>query len=81
MGPAQHEPKSLLRAVLGVVSVLTSLVVVPIGVVLLVVDAQGGSSFRALLRPLGVLMAGGGLLAFGIAMLIWEMSVRYGIRR
>ena len=35
----------------------------------------------ALARPLAVLMAGGALLAFGIAMLIWEMSVRYGIRR
>jgi hypothetical protein len=30
---------------------------------------------------LGVLMAGGALLASGIALLIWEMSVRYGIRR
>jgi hypothetical protein len=81
VGPAQDEPKSLLRAVLGVVSLLASLVMIPIGVVLIVVDAEGGSSIRALTRPLAVLMAGGALLAFGIAMLIWEMSVRYGIRR
>ena len=81
MGPAQDEPKSLLRAVLGVVSLLASLVVIPIGIVLIVVDTEGGGSVRTLMRPLGVLMAGGALLAFGVAVLIWEMSVRYGIRR
>jgi hypothetical protein len=81
MGPAQDEPKSLLRAVLGVGSLLVSLVLIPIGGVLLVVDTDGGSSLRTLARPLGVLMAGGALLASGIALLIWEMSVRYGIRR
>jgi hypothetical protein len=81
MGPARDEPKSLLRAVLGVVSLLASLVVIPIGVVLLVADAESGNSIRALTRPVGVLMTGGALLAFGIAILIWEMSVRYGIRR
>ena len=81
MGPAQDEPKSLLRAVLGVVSLLASLVVIPIGIVLIVVDTESGNSIRTLMRPLGVLMAGGALLAFGVAVLIWEMSVRYGIRR
>jgi hypothetical protein len=81
MGPARDEPKSLLRAVLGVVSLLASMIVIPIGGVLLVADAQGDSSMRALTRPLGVLMAGGALLAFGIAILIWELSIRYGIRR
>ena len=81
MGRAQDESKSLLRAVLGIVSLLASLVVIPIGFVLLIVDAEGGSSIRTLTRPVGVLMAGGALLAFGIAILIWEMSVRYGIRR
>jgi hypothetical protein len=75
------ESKSIIRAVLGVGSLLSSLVVIPIGFVLLVADAQSGSQTRALARPLAVLVAGGGLLAFGIAMLIWEMSVRYDIRR
>jgi hypothetical protein len=74
-------PKSLLRAIIGVVSLLCSLVIIPIGFVLLIADSQGGSDLRVLARPLGALMTGGGLLAFGIAMLIWEMSVRYDIRR
>jgi hypothetical protein len=78
---AAPERKSLLRALIGVVALLSSLIVIPIGFVLLVTDGQGGSSVRSLARPLGVLMAGGGLLALGIATLIWEMSVRYGIRR
>jgi uncharacterized membrane protein len=71
------EPKSLLRAILGVVSLVSSLVVIPIGFVLLVLDVHAAS----MVRPLAVLMAGGFLLAFGIALLIWEMSGRYGIRR
>lgn len=71
------ETKSLIRAVLGVVALLASLVVIPIGFVLLVLDAERHEMTRAV----SVLMAGGFLLAFGIALLIWELSVRYGIRR
>ena len=74
-------PKSLVRAIVGVVSLLCALVLIPMGFVLLVTDSPGSSGPSDLVRPLGVLMAGGGLLAFGIAMLIWEMSVRYDIRR
>jgi hypothetical protein len=71
------ESKSLLRAILGVVSLISSLVVIPIGFVLLVVDAQQ----RGMTRALTVLMAGGFLMSLGIALLIWEVSGRYGIRR
>jgi hypothetical protein len=71
------ESASLLRAVLGVVALLTSFVVIPIGFVLLIIDLEQSS----MVRPLATLMAGGFLLASGIALLIWEMSVRYGIRR
>ena len=78
MGSAP-EPKSLLRAVLGVVSLLSSLVLIPIGMVLLIADTRDGGA--GLARPLGVLATGGALLALGVAMLIWEVSVRYGIRR
>jgi hypothetical protein len=73
--------KSVMRATLGVVSLLSALVVVPIGFVLLVADSESGNTTRELVRPLAVLMVGGGLLSFGVAMLIWEMSVRYDIRR
>jgi hypothetical protein len=73
----QPESKSLLRAVLGVVSLISSLVVLPIGFVLLVSDAPR----QVMTRAVSVLMAGGFLLAFGIALLIWEVSGRYGIKR
>jgi hypothetical protein len=74
-------PKSVVRATLGVVAIIASLVVIPIGFVLLVVDSRPGGGASDLVRPLATLMAGGGLLSTGIALLIWEMSVRYGIRR
>ena len=71
------ESKSLLRAILGVVSLISSLVVLPIGFVLLISDAPQ----QVMTRAVSVLMAGGFLLAFGIALLIWEVSGRYGIKR
>jgi hypothetical protein len=73
----EPEAGSLPRAIVGVVSLISSLVVIPIGFVLLIADAHAPS----MVRPLAVLMAGGFLLATGIALLIWEVSVRYGIRR
>jgi hypothetical protein len=76
-----EESKSRLRAIAGTVSLLASLVVIPIGFVLLVTDSGGGGGLRGLTRPLGVLTAGGALLACGIALLIWELSVRYDVRR
>lgn len=75
------EPKSLLFAVLGTVSLIGSLIVIVIGFVLLASHAGGGGSWRTVIMPLSVLAAGGALLAFGIAMLIWELSVRYDVRR
>ena len=80
-GP-RDEPKSFLRALIGVVSLVLAMIVIPMGFVLLVTDMQSGdTSRRALVNALGVLSIGGGLMALGVAMLIWEMSVRYGIRR
>ena len=80
-GPPE-EPKSFVRALIGVVSLVLSMIVIPAGFVLLVANMQAGdSSRRALMNALGVLSIGGGLMALGIAMLIWEMSVRYGVRR
>jgi hypothetical protein len=81
-GPPANEPKSFVRALIGVVSLLASMVVIPAGFVLLVTGMQrGGDSTRPMLQALGVLAAGGGLMALGVSMLIWEMSVRYGIRK
>ena len=42
--------------------------------------AKAFTSARRLESP-ACMSVGGGLMALGIAMLIWEMSVRYGVRR
>jgi hypothetical protein len=73
--------KSLLRALIGTVSLLASLIVIGLGFVMLAGRAESGGSWRTLIPPLGVLACGGALLSFGITLLIWEMSVRYDIRR
>ncbi len=76
------EPKSFLRALIGVVSLVLSMIVIPAGFVLLVTGLNAGSyNTRPMVNALGVLSIGGGLLALGVSMLIWEMSVRYGVRR
>jgi hypothetical protein len=76
------EPKSFLRALVGVLSLLSSMVVLPVGFVVLVTGLQDGSyNTRVMVNALGVLALGGGLLALGVSMLIWEMSVRYGVRK
>ena len=79
--PTTPGPKSVLRATVGVLALVSALIVIPIGFVLIVADSRSGGGTQPLVRPLAALMAGGGLLAAGIALLIWEMSVRYGIRR
>jgi hypothetical protein len=80
MAPAP-DSKSVLRAIAGTVSLLASLIVIGLGFVMLAGHAEAGGSWRTVVGPLAVLAAGGALLAFGIAMLIWELSIRYGIRR
>jgi hypothetical protein len=83
MSPSPRpEPGSLVRTIAGVVSLVTSLVVIAAGFVMLVTALQaGGYNTPTMLRAMAVLGLGGGLLATGIAVLIWEVSVRYGIRR
>ena len=63
-------------------SLVLSMIVLPAGFVLLVSGLQSGSDdTRSMVNALGVLSIGGGLMALGVAMLIWEMSVRYGVRK
>ena len=76
------EPGSIPRAIAGIVSLVVALVVLAGGFVLLVsVLEDGGYNSRAMIEAFAVLGLGGGLLALGIGLVIWEMSVRYGIRR
>ncbi|HQZ39528.1 MAG TPA: hypothetical protein PLH72_10860 [Vicinamibacterales bacterium] len=66
----------------AVVSLGASLVVFAAGFVRLVTGLQaGGSGTRTELVAYGLLGLGGGLLALGVALLIWEMSGRHNIRR
>jgi len=76
------QPKSFFRAFVAVLSLLLSVIVIPLGFVLLVTGLQTGSyNTRAMVNALAVLAGGGGLMALGVSLLIWEMSVRYGVRK
>ena len=75
-------PSSFARTLVGVVSLVASLVVIAAGFVWLVTGLEaGGYGTWSVTTALGILGLGGGLLALGIAVLIWEMSVRYGVRK
>jgi len=73
---------SFLRMLLAVVSLVSALVVIAIGFVLLVTRLEGGAyNERPMVEALGVLGIGGGLLALGIGLLIWELAGRYDLPR
>ncbi len=77
-----HQPGSLIRAVIGAVALLVSLVTITAGFVILVAALQNdGYGTDAVLTPIAVLTVGGGLLALGVGLIIWEVSIRYGIRK
>jgi disulfide bond formation protein DsbB len=61
---------------------VAALVVVAAGFMLLIAAMQAGErGTRPFFNALAVLGVGGGLMAAGIALLIWEMSIRYDIRK
>lgn len=69
------------RSVIGWMCLVASLVTLPAGFVLMVRALErGGYGTSSVNVSLYVLGAGGGLLGFGIALLIWEYSVRHNIR-
>jgi hypothetical protein len=81
-GGPPSDSKSFLRALVGVVALVSSVIVLPAGFVLLISGMQqGDDDTRSMVNALGVLSIGGGLMALGVAMLIWEASVRYGVRK
>lgn len=75
------KPGSTVRYVSGVISLVMSLVVLAGSFVQMVraLEATGYGS-RGVTTALIWMGVGGGLLGFGIAMLIWELSVRYDVR-
>jgi hypothetical protein len=79
--PATAPSQSILRTITGVVCLLGSLVVLPAGFIMMVRALEsGGYGSQVVTRALAVLGVGGGLLGVGIALLIWELSVRYNVR-
>jgi hypothetical protein len=75
------KPGSPLRYLSGIVSLITALVVLAASFVQMVraLEATGYGS-PGVTTALIWMSIGGGLLGFGMAMLIWELSVRYDIR-
>ena len=73
--------RSFLRAIAGAVCLVASLVVLPAGFVMMVRALEtSGYGSSGVTRSFAVLAAGGGLLGLGIALIIWELSVRYDVR-
>ena len=72
---------SPIRYVLGAVCLISAMVTLPAGFILMVraLDRGGYGTVRVT-YALATLGLGGGLLGLGIALLIWEISVRYNIR-
>jgi len=75
------ERGSSIRYVIGMVSLISSLIALPAGGLQMVRALErGGYGTDAVDHALIVLAAGGGLLGLGIALLIWEISVRHNWR-
>jgi hypothetical protein len=77
-GPQRGSPA---RYIGGMVSLLGAMVTLPAGFIQMILALEGGgygtSSNTLAFATLGL---GGGLLGLGIALLIWEISIRYDIR-
>ena len=73
--------RSVLRAIAGSVSLAASLVVIPAGFIMMVRALErSGYGSGGVTQAQAILAGGGGLLGLGIALLIWELSVRYNVR-
>ena len=80
--PGRWSQPSLLRGLLGWVSLIASLVVLVMSAVMLVraLEYQGYGS-PGMVSALIWMSTAGALLATGVALLIWEYSVRWDIPR
>ena len=77
-GPQRGSP---IRSVVGSVSLVGALVALPAGGVQMVRTLErGGYGTSSIDYAVALLALGGGLLGLGIALLIWEVSVRQNWR-
>ena len=72
--------RNTVRTVIAATSLVSALVVIVLGFALLIGTIQQGTPTPDGMRlSLGVLGLGGGLLATGIALMIWETAERYNL--
>ena len=75
------QPGSPIRYVSGIVLLVAALVTLLSGGFMMVGALErGGYGTSMVDRALALLAAGGGFLAIGISLLIWEVSTRHNIR-
>lgn len=81
MNQPRRERSSPARYVVALVCLVAAMVTIPAGFVLMVRALEsGGYGTSANTTGMLWIAAGGGLLGLGIALLIWEMSVRHNVR-
>jgi hypothetical protein len=77
----KQTPSSPIRSIVGLVSLAGALVALPAGGLQMVrVLERGGYGTSHIDYAVALLGLGGGLLGLGIALLIWEISVRNNLR-
>ena len=77
-GPQRGSPA---RYVAGMVCLIGAMVTIPAGFIQMVRALEGGGyGTSANTLALSWIALGGGLLGLGIALMIWELSVRHNIR-
>ena len=78
--PPPQKPSSI-RYVTAGVSLIGAMVCLPAGFIQMVLALQrGGYGTTSMTYPIAWLALGGGLLGLGMALMIWEISVRHGVR-
>lgn len=69
------------RYVTAGVCLIAAMVCLPAGFIQMILALQhGGYGTTSMAYPIAWLAVGGGLLGLGVALMIWEMSVRHGVR-
>ena len=77
-GPPRESPA---RYIGGIVCLIGAMVTLPAGFVQMILALErGGYGTSSNTIAFATLAAGGGLLGLGIALVIWELSVRHNIR-
>lgn len=80
MTTVPQQPSSV-RYVTAGVCLIGAMVCLPAGFIQMVLVLQrGGYGSHSLSYAIAWLALGGGLLGLGMALMIWELSVRHGVR-